>query len=114
MPAPTTLKLPDELKHRIAPLAEAAGKSPHAWMVEAIERQTALAETRADFMRAAEQSAREVDGGGALYAAEDVIDYLVARTSTGNALRPKPIGKPVRPAAKGSGSRAAPRRQRSA
>jgi predicted transcriptional regulator len=112
MPAPTTLKLPDELKHRIAPLAEAAGKSPHAWMVEAIERRTTLAETRADFMRAAEQSAREVDGGGALYAAEDVIDYLVARTAMGNALRPKPIGKPVRPAAKGS--RAAPRRQRSA
>jgi predicted transcriptional regulator len=112
MPAPTTLKLPDELKHRIAPLAEAAGKSPHAWMVEAIERQTALAETRADFMRAAQQSAREVDGGGALYAAEDVIDYLVARTAMGNAPRPKPIGKPVRSAAKGS--RAAPRRQRSA
>lgn len=112
MPAPTTLKLPDELKHRIAPLAEAAGKSPHAWMVEAIERQTTLAETRADFMRAAEQSAREVDGGGALYAAEDVIDYLVARTAIGNAPRPKPIGKPIRPAAKGS--RAAPRRQRSA
>jgi hypothetical protein len=63
-------------------------------------------------MRAAEQSAREVDGGGALYAAEDVIDYLVARTAMGNAPRPKPIGKPVRPAAKGS--RAAPRRQRSA
>jgi hypothetical protein len=81
-------------------------------MVEAIERRTTLAETRADFMRAAEQSAREVDGGGALYAAEDVIDYLVARTAMGNALRPKPIGKPVRPAAKGS--RAAPRRQRSA
>lgn len=112
MPAPTTLKLPDELKHRIAPLAEAAGKSPHAWMVEAIERQTTLAETRADFMRAAEQSAREVDGGGALYAAEDVIDYLVARTAIGNAPRPKPIGKPVRSAA--TGSRAAPRRQRSA
>jgi hypothetical protein len=41
-----------------------------------------------------------------------VIDYLVARTAMGNAPRPKPIGKPVRPAAKGS--RAAPRRQRSA
>lgn len=111
MPAPTTLKLPDELKHRIAPVAEAAGKSPHAWMVEAIERQTALAEMRAEFMRAAEQSAREVDAGGALYAAEDVIEYLVARAATGKALRPTPVGQPVRSAAKAP--RAAPRRHRS-
>ena len=33
----TSLKLPAELKARVDALAEAAGKSPHAFMVEAIE-----------------------------------------------------------------------------
>jgi hypothetical protein len=31
MPAPTTLKLPDELKHRIAPLAQPAAPLAPAW-----------------------------------------------------------------------------------
>jgi hypothetical protein len=79
-------------------------------MVEAIERQAALAEARASFVQAAEQSAREVDAGGALYAAEDVIDYLVARTATGRAHRPKPIAKSMRPPAKAASSVARKRR----
>jgi hypothetical protein len=44
MPATTTLKLPVELKERITPLAESAGKSPHAWMVEALEQQAVAAD----------------------------------------------------------------------
>lgn len=84
----TTLKLTDELKQRIIPLARAAGKTPHAWMVDALEQQAALAEARADFMRTAEESAREVDAGGALYAAADVVDYLIARTEGRRTRRP--------------------------
>ena len=34
MATTTTLKLPESLKQRIAPLAESAGKTPHAWMVD--------------------------------------------------------------------------------
>ena len=41
-----TLKLPDDLKERIAAAAADAGKSPHACMVEAVAAQTALAERR--------------------------------------------------------------------
>lgn len=52
MTAPTTLKLPGSLKERIAPLAEAAGKSAHAWMVEALERQAGLAEAREAVLKA--------------------------------------------------------------
>ena len=66
MTAPTTIKLPDELKERIAPLADAAGKTPHAWMVEALERQADLAEAREAFIQDAEASAAEVDAGGAM------------------------------------------------
>jgi predicted transcriptional regulator len=94
MAGPTTLKLTDELKQRIVPLARSAGKTPHAWMVDAIERQAALAEARADFVRAAEESARDVDAGGALYAAADVVDYLIGRTEGRRTRRPVSLRKP--------------------
>jgi predicted transcriptional regulator len=81
MTAPTTIKLPEALKQRIAPLAESAGKTAHAWMVEALERQAALAEAREAFIRDAESAASDIDAGGALYAAEDVSAYLSARAA---------------------------------
>jgi len=92
MTTPTTIKLPDALKERIAPLADAAGKTPHAWMVEALERQADLAEAREAFIQDAEASAAEVDAGGALYAAEDVASYLFARaTGKRSVARPKAL-----------------------
>ena len=87
----TTLKLPVPLKARIAPLAEAAGKTPHAWMIDALEAQVALAEMREAFIAEAEASAAEVDAGGPLYAAEDVHAYIVARAAGKAAPRPKPV-----------------------
>ena len=81
MTAPTTIKLPAALKERIAPLAEIAGKTAHAWMVDALERQADLAEAREAFIKDAEASAAEIDAGGALYAAEDVSSYLFARAA---------------------------------
>jgi predicted transcriptional regulator len=89
MTSATTIKLPEDLKQRIAPLAEAAGKTAHAWMVEALERQAAMAEAREDFLRDAEASAAEVDAGGALYAAEDVAAYLLSRAAGKAAARPR-------------------------
>lgn len=89
MSGTTTLKLTEDLKTRIAPLAEAAGKTPHAWMVEALEAQAALAEMREAFIADAQVSATEVDAGGPLYAAEDVHAYIVARASGITARRPK-------------------------
>lgn len=56
----TTLKLPDELKERIAAVATEAGKTPHAFMVEALAAQTALAERRRAFVGAAMKA--EQDG----------------------------------------------------
>lgn len=91
MAAATTIKLPEDLKQRIAPLAEAAGKTAHAWMVEALERQAALAEAREAFLRDAEASAADIDAGGALYAAEDVAAYLLARASGRAAARPRRV-----------------------
>ena len=87
----TTLKLPADLKTRIAPLAEAVGKTPHAWMVEALEVQTALAEMRELFIADAQASTAEIDAGGPLYAAEDVHAYIAARGSGKAARKPTPV-----------------------
>ena len=87
----TSLKLPAELKARIAPLAEAAGKTPHAWMVEAIEHQAALAELRESFLAEAQDAARAIDEGGPLYAAEDVRAYVQGLARATPTRRPRAL-----------------------
>jgi len=91
MAATTTLKLPEELKERIAFAAQASGKSPHAFMLEALEAQARLAEMRQSFIADAVASGADVDAGGALYAMEEVQAYIAARTSGKPAKRPKPV-----------------------
>lgn len=93
MAATTTLKLPEELKARIASTAQASGKTSHAFMIEALETQVRLTEMRQSFIDDAIASAAEVDAGGALYAMEDVQAYILARTAGKAAKRPKPIAR---------------------
>ena len=90
MAAPTTLKLPEELKLRIALLARAEGKTPHAWRVEALHMPAELAQLRADFLDDALAAAAEVDAGGPLYAAQDVRACIVARAAGRPAVKPRP------------------------
>ena len=45
-PVATTLKIAADLKRRVVAAAKAADKSPHAFMLEAIEHQTRLDEQR--------------------------------------------------------------------
>jgi predicted transcriptional regulator len=91
MPTTTTLKLPDNLKKRIAPLAESAGKTAHAWMVEAIETQATLAEKRTAFVADARAAEAEVERTGKVYAFDDVHRYMRALASGKKARRPKPV-----------------------
>lgn len=87
MSVTTTLKLSDTLKSRIAPLAQAEGKTAHAWMVSALELQAALSEKRAAFIADALASEQEALQSGSVYAAEDVHRYLRERAA-GNTLTP--------------------------
>ena len=91
MAATTTLKLPEDLKKRIAPLAESAGKTPHAWMVEAIETQAALAEKRRAFVADARAADEEVERTCKVYAFEDVRSYMRGLAQGKKAKRPKPV-----------------------
>ncbi len=49
----TTVKLPLSLKKRIGPVAKAAGKSDHAWMVDALAAQVEREELRQSFIAGA-------------------------------------------------------------
>jgi predicted transcriptional regulator len=91
MPESTTLKLPENLKKRIAPLASSAGKTPHAWMVEALETQAALAEKRKKFVAAAIAAENEVEKTGLVYAADDVFAYLKDKLAGKKPKRPRSV-----------------------
>lgn len=91
MAVTTTLKLPEPLKSRIAPLAEAAGKSPHAWMIEALEERVAQSEAYAAFFAGALEADREMTETGEGYAMEDVHQYLLNKLEGKSVKRPKPI-----------------------
>lgn len=87
----TTLKLPEELKQRIAAAAADAGKSPHAFMVEALAAQTALAERRRAFVAAAHAAAQEVAQYGLVYDADEVFGYLQDKLKGKRTKRPKAV-----------------------
>ncbi len=84
----TTVKLPPRIKRRIAPLARAAGKSPHAWMVDALVDQVEQEELRQEFVAGALESRTAVSEGEPVYAADDVLAWLRARATGQKARRP--------------------------
>jgi predicted transcriptional regulator len=87
----TTLKISQELRKRIVAAAKAAEKSPHAFMLAALEQQTRLDEQRRTFVANAVASREEVQANGQVYPAAEVRRYLMARVSGRKATRPKAV-----------------------
>src|SRR5690349_22726355 len=85
----TTLKLPPELKHRIAKVINGTGQTAHAFMADAIRAQTERAEKRraftADALAARDEFALTRIG----YAMEDVHGYVNARAAGKKVRKPK-------------------------
>lgn len=90
MKSSTTLKLPSQLKTRIARLAKQAGTTPHAFMVEALERQIAKEERMAAFVKEALAADQAIEDGGEVYAAEDVHAWMARLARGERPARPKP------------------------
>ena len=86
--ATTSLKLPDALKKRINTLAELAGKSPHAFMVDVIAEQTERAEKRHVFIQSALEAKKDFDATGMGYDADEVHAYMRAKIK---GLSPAPL-----------------------
>lgn len=88
MPA-VTLKLPEELKQRINDLAAASGKSPHAFMIDALSAQASREEARGAFVASALEARQQVARYGQVMEAADVHKWLLARAAGGKVARPR-------------------------
>lgn len=86
----TTLKVPRALKARIARLAKKKGRTPHGFMLDALERQTARDEKLEDFLREARAAGKDIEGGGDMFAADDVHDWLDQLARSETVAPPKP------------------------
>jgi predicted transcriptional regulator len=87
--AVTTIKLPDELKERIADVVKDTGKSVHAFMLDAIEQQTRLAELRRQFVADALAAEAETISSGMGFSAADVHAYVEGLAKGRKVTRPR-------------------------
>jgi predicted transcriptional regulator len=86
----TTIRLPEELKARIAKVAERAGTSPHSFILEAIAEKTEQAERRADFYAEADRRWAEFLETGESIPWEEARRYFKARVAGKEVERPRP------------------------
>ena len=87
----TSLKLTEQLRRRVSSLAKSAGVSPHAFMVQAIERQAAAAEKQRAFHADALGADAEMERTGAGYRLEDVESWFIARLKGGKPKAPRAV-----------------------
>lgn len=85
----TTIRLPDELKARIARAAKAAGTTSHNFILEAVAEKAEQVERRADFHALADQRWAEFLETGESIPWEEVRRYLMGRIQ-GKAM-PRPV-----------------------
>lgn len=87
--AATSLKLPDELKRRIADLVSGSDRTAHAFMLEAIEQAAAREELRRRFGQEAALAEEETERSGKVYDAAEAFKYLEMRAKGGRARKPR-------------------------
>ena len=88
----TTIRLPKDLKARVAAAAERAGSTPHGFILEAIAEKTDQAERRADFHDVAEERYSALLASGKTISWEKMRGYLEAQVAGKRAARPR-VGK---------------------
>ncbi len=88
----TTIRLPDELKARVALAAEQAGTTAHQFILQAIAEKTAQAELRSDFYAVADERYADIVATGKTISWADMRGYLESRIA-GKADAPKPVAK---------------------
>lgn len=85
----TTIRLPEDLKARIAAAAERAGMTAHGFILEAIAEKTAQEEQRAVFEELAEQRYADIVAPGKTVTWEAMRSYLDARVAGARPAWPK-------------------------
>ena len=84
----TTIRIPEELKARVALAAERAGTSAHSFILEAIAEKADQAERRGDFFEVAENRYAELADTGKAIPWEGMRTYLEARVAGKAVARP--------------------------
>ena len=77
----TTIRLPDDLKARVADAAKRAGTTAHGFILEAISEKTRQAEQRADFNSVAEGRYAEIVASGKTIPWAVMRKYMEARVA---------------------------------
>lgn len=84
----TTIRLPEELKARVAAAAERAGTTSHNFILEAIAEKADSAERRADLADVAEQRYAGIVASGKTIPWSEMRRYLEDRVAGKKAKRP--------------------------
>ena len=84
----TTIRLPEELKARVAAAAERAGTTAHSFILDAIAEKADQAERRADFHGAAEKRYADLVASGKTIPWEKMRSYLEDRIAGKTVARP--------------------------
>lgn len=85
----TTIRLPDDLKARVADAAERAGTTSHSFILEAIKEKADQTERFADFQDVAEIRLAELAASGKTISWERMRHYLEERIAGKSATRPR-------------------------
>ena len=85
----TTIRLPDDLKARVADAAERAGITAHGFILEAIKEKADQVERFADFQNVAEARFAELAASGKTIPWEKMRHYLQERVAGKSATRPR-------------------------
>ncbi len=85
----TTIRLPEDLKARVASAAEQAGVTAHAFILEAIAERTSHAEARAAFVREGRERLGEFEATGMAIPWGEARQYLLERAAGKKAARPR-------------------------
>lgn len=84
----TTIRLPDDLKARVATAAERCGTTTHGFILEAIAEKTALEDRRADFDAVAENRYAHIVASGKTIPWQEMRGYLEQRLAGKAVKRP--------------------------
>ena len=85
----TTIRLPEDLKDRIAHAAERAGTTSHAFILEAIAERVDDEERRNDFHETAERRYAEIVASGKTIPWSEMQTYLKNRLAGRKTSRPR-------------------------
>ncbi len=86
----TTIRLPQDLKKRIARAAERAGTTAHNFILEAVAEKADQEERRGEFLDTAEQRYAQIVASGKTVPWNEMRRYLERRITGKKMARPKP------------------------